>query len=108
MVIERSTVEYATPDMARAILYGQPLVADHHMDMFQLGRVLMWMCVAEGRMWPNLPPCASERDKLLFLASSEEFDLSDIRNTHLRYMVAHLLRKDPNRRLSLEALLPLL
>ena len=73
-------------------------MASHAMDMFSLGRIVMWLTTADGGMWPDLPQGCTDTDKHAFLMSNKEFTLDGIQHAATRDIVKRLVTKHPEER----------
>jgi len=73
------------------------------MDMFSLGRLVMWLACVDG-LWPDLAHGCTHSDKEAFLMSDTPFTLDGITNTATRDIVHRLVTKHPEERLTLAAL----
>ena len=97
-VSQRGSVDYCAP---QALQEGA--VASHAMDMFSLGRLVMWLACVDG-LWPDLAHGCTHSDKEAFLMSDTPFTLDGIVNTATRDIVSRLVAKHPQGRLTLAAL----
>ena len=96
-VVQQGSVDYCAPEAL-----GEAAVASHAMDMFSLGRIVMWLACEHG-LWPDLAHGCTDEDKQAFLTSDTPFTLDGIKNTATRDIVNGLTRK-PEERLTLAAL----
>ena len=71
------------------------------MDMFSVGRIMMWMSINDYNMWPDIPSNSTHQQ---FLLSEQEFTLTNIDDEATREIVQRLIKKKPQDRLTLEAL----
>ena len=78
-------------------------MASHAMDMFSLGRLVMWLACVDG-LWPDLAHGCTHSDKEAFLMSDTPFTLDGITNTATRDIVTRLVTKHPKEREALAAL----
>ena len=95
-VSQRGSVDYCAP---QALQEGA--VASHAMDMFSLGRLVMWLACVDG-LWPDLAHGCTHSDKEGFLRSKKEFTLDGIKNRITRNSTKRLTCKNPHRRITLE------
>jgi serine/threonine protein kinase len=101
--VKRATVDYASPCVFRAIKKTKSALAQCTWDHFAFGRLLWWLSVPEGEMWPNLQPGqCTHQDKVDWLVSEEEFSLEGVQQRALRSLIGGLVIKNPAKRLSLE------
>ena len=97
-VVQQGSVDYCAP---QALHEG--VVASHAMDMFSLGRIVMWLACVDG-LWPDLAHGCTHSDKEAFLMSDTPFTLDGIKDELTRGIVKRLVKKHPQERLILEKL----
>ena len=111
----RGTTEYMAPELAKSILQNKELRAKPSLDIFSLGRIMQWLTTLrrDGKeedadiFWPNLGEDATTNQKLVYLASDEPIELAmnDIPHGPSRNIVAQMLVKNDENRLTIEKLL---
>jgi serine/threonine protein kinase len=104
--VDRGTLEYCAPEVIAANATRQPIQAAHSMDMYALGRILLWLSSDSEHLWPDCSEHASDQDKQAFLQSESEFTITEQLVSHAptRHVVVSLLRKNPMERMTLERL----
>jgi len=93
--VEHGTLEYCAPEAY------QQAPASYSMDMFSVGRIMMWMSINDYSMWPDIPSNSTQQQ---FLLSEQEFTLTNIDDEATREIAQRLIKKKPQDRLTLDAL----
>jgi serine/threonine protein kinase len=102
--MQRGTLDYCAPEVYTDIAENRVPTATHAMDLYSLGRILMWLACVDDNLWPTLVDDCTDAEKETFLISNEEFALSNVEHDATRDLVQRLLRKCPQERLTLSAL----
>lgn len=91
---------WASPEVAMAMKERRSLLANVELDMIGVGYLIYYL-VAHVPFWNNV------QDEMSVLCNNQEFDLTKmmIPNAKTRKIVAQLLRKDPNERMTLRDLI---
>jgi serine/threonine protein kinase len=92
-VVQHGSIDYCAPEALE-----EGAVASHAIDMFSLGRIVMWLTTADEGMWPDLPHGCTDADKHAFLMSDKEFTLNSIQHAATRDIVKRLVTKHPEER----------
>jgi WD40 repeat protein len=102
--VERGTLDFCAPEVFKLLSMQTTPKGAFSMDMFSLGRIVMWLAVQDDSMWPNLGHDCTDADKEAFLISEDEFNLEAIPDDATRNIVQRLVKKRPEDRLTLQEL----
>ena len=61
--VQRGTLDYCAPE----VIKYSPLPAAFSMDMYSVGRIIMWLAIHDDNMWPDLAHGCTDEDKQAFL-----------------------------------------
>lgn len=102
--VRRGTLEYAAPEVIKALHHATSPIATHAIDMFSLGRLLQWLSSELGTLWPEAVALAGQEIKEKWLIADEEIVLDETLIPHrpTRNVIYALLRKNPVARLTLK------
>src|SRR5690349_957602 len=89
--VHRSTLDYTAPEVIHTFHQEKkgPLAA-FSMDMYSLGRIIMWLSTRYGNLWPHMDD-PTDDDKQQFLLTDEEFALDGIVHEATRNIVHRLI-----------------
>jgi serine/threonine protein kinase len=102
--VDHATLEFCAPEVLRALQVHAWCPAAFSMDLFSLGRIIMWLASTDNDLWPDLPEDCSDAVKEAFLLSDTEFSLYGIHDDATRDIINRLLQKSPQDRLTLKQL----
>ena len=96
--VQRGTLDYCAPEALNHV------PAAFSMDMYSVGRIIMWLAIHDDNMWPDLAHGCTDEDKQAFLVASRETTLGGIEHDATRNIIKRLTRMEPGERLTLEQL----
>jgi hypothetical protein len=71
-------LDYGAPELIEASTSHQTLPAAFSMDMYAIGRIIMWLSSDDGNLWPDLPDGCTDQEKEDFLVCKQKFTLDSI------------------------------
>jgi hypothetical protein len=72
------------------------------MDMFSVGRILLWMASSKEHLWPN--PEHQDPPRYELTATEEAALFEDVKDHSALPVIKRLTHKDPTQRMALEQL----
>ena len=96
--VQRGTLDYCAPEALNHV------AAASSMDMYSVGRIIMWLAIRDDNMWPDLAHGCTDEDKQAFLMAGRETTLGGIEHDATRNIIRRLTRMEPGERLTLEQL----